>query len=323
MGYESPTLTLNAHFHHSKNTQCGLLMWWISPHMKFLKSSVCVCVCMENKMTCFFSPRASGILENFSEYQHWALSLCTRWLVFNSEAWKHFLPSGDEQEKTGILQHLILKHVSHILTNYCWQPCLYIHFKHDHFLQWLIAIYEVRLIGDNLPLSFSPNNHPLNLQTCSNSLFLTEWSHNNVRRDTKAVGVCWWLAIRLIGSCGHWKNSWPNGQRINSTRGLPREWDMLDFRLCCHSAWELLGTDAGYLMVHWSLSVTPGLSVTATNTDSVTLDRIRVEAATPEVKTQLTARMRDLQFHSIISQTPLNPNWFVSLSFLQSSRPFE
>lgn len=74
-------------------------------------------------------------------------------------------------------------------------------------------------------------------------------------------------------------------------------------------------------MVHWSLSVTPGLSVTATNTDSVTLDRIGVEAATPEVRTQLTVRMRGVQFNSIISPTHLNPGLFVSILFSPSS-PF-
>lgn len=45
--------------------------------------------------------------------------------------------------------------------------------------------------------------------------------------------------------------------------------------------------------------MTPGLSVTATNTDNVTLDRMGVEAAEAEVKTQLTVRMRDVQLDSI------------------------
>lgn len=68
--------------------------------------------------------------------------------------------------------------------------------------------------------------------------------------------------------------------------------------------------------------MTPGLSVTATNTDNVTLDRIGVEAATPGVKTQLTVRMRDVQFNSIISQTHLNPSLFVSFLFLLLSSVF-
>lgn len=68
--------------------------------------------------------------------------------------------------------------------------------------------------------------------------------------------------------------------------------------------------------------MTPGLSVTATNTDNVTLDRIGVEAATPEVKTQLTVRMRDVQFNSIISLTQLNPSLFVSFFFLLLSSVF-
>lgn len=60
-------------------------------------------------------------------------------------------------------------------------------------------------------------------------------------------------------------------------------------------------------MVHWSLSVTPGLSVTAANTDNVTLDRIGAEAVTPRVKTRLTAGMRDDRVNSIIFQTPSDP----------------
>lgn len=60
-------------------------------------------------------------------------------------------------------------------------------------------------------------------------------------------------------------------------------------------------------MGRWSLSVTPGLSVMATNTDNVTLDRIGAEAVTPQVKTQLTARRRDVRLNSIIFQTPSDP----------------
>lgn len=53
--------------------------------------------------------------------------------------------------------------------------------------------------------------------------------------------------------------------------------------------------------------MTPGLSVTATNTDNVTLDRIGAEAVTLQVKTQLTARRRDVSLNSIIFQTPSDP----------------
>lgn len=53
--------------------------------------------------------------------------------------------------------------------------------------------------------------------------------------------------------------------------------------------------------------MTPGLSVTATNTDNVTLDRIGAEAVTAQVKTQLTARMRDVRVNSIIFQAPSDP----------------
>lgn len=85
--------------------------------------------------------------------------------------------------------------------------------------------------------------------------------------------------------------------------------------LCCLSNCEPLGTEQGCLMVHWSLCVTPGLSVTATNTDNVTLDRKGVEAATPEVKTQLTVRMRGVQLNSVISLTHLNPSLLRPFSF--------
>lgn len=53
--------------------------------------------------------------------------------------------------------------------------------------------------------------------------------------------------------------------------------------------------------------MTPGLSVTAPNTDNVTLDRIGAEAVTPQVKTRLTARRRDVRLNSIIFQTPSDP----------------
>ena len=109
---------------------------------------------------------------------------------------------------------------------------------------------------------------------------------------------------------------WPNGQGVNSTGESPGSetcwvWEgLLDCAVSLTvSHW---GPEQGCLMVHWSLSVTPGLSVTATNTDNVTLDRIGVEAATPEVKTRLTVRMRGVQFNSIISPTHLNPSLFVS-----------
>lgn len=118
---------------------------------------------------------------------------------------------------------------------------------------------------------------------------------------------------------------WPNGQRVNSTGESPGSetcwvWEgLLDCAVSLTvSHW---GPEQRCLMVHWSLSVTPGLSVTATNTDNVTLDRIGVEAATPEVKTQLTVRMRGVQFNSIISPTPLNPSLFVSF-LLSISSPF-
>lgn len=103
----------------------------------------------------------------------------------------------------------------------------------------------------------------------------------------------------------------PTRQRVDSTGGVPREPDTLGFRrvigLCCHSAQEPPGCKRGCLMGHWSLSVTPGLSVTATNTDNVTLDRIGAEAATAQVKTQLTARRRDERLNLIIVQTPSDP----------------
>lgn len=118
---------------------------------------------------------------------------------------------------------------------------------------------------------------------------------------------------------------WPNGQRVNSTGESPGSetcwvWEgLLDCAVSLTvSHW---GPEQRCLMVHWSLSVTPGLSVTATNTDNVTLDRIGVEAATPEVKTQLTVRMRGVQFNSIISPTSLNPSLFVSF-LLSISSPF-
>lgn len=59
--------------------------------------------------------------------------------------------------------------------------------------------------------------------------------------------------------------------------------------------------------MHWSLSVTPGLSVTATNTDNVTLDRIGAEAVTPQARTQLTARRGDVRLNSAVLQTPSHP----------------
>lgn len=96
---------------------------------------------------------------------------------------------------------------------------------------------------------------------------------------------------------------WPNGQRVNSAGESPGSqtcWvseGLLDCAVSLTVSHQGLGQ--GCLMVHWSLSVTPGLSVTATNTDNVTLDRMGVEAATPEVKTQMTVRMRDVQFDSI------------------------
>ncbi len=116
---------------------------------------------------------------------------------------------------------------------------------------------------------------------------------------------------------------WPNGQRVNSTGESPGSetcwvWEgLLDCAVSLTvSHW---GPEQRCLMVHWSLSVTPGLSVMATNTDNVTLDRIGVEAATPEVKTQLTVRMRGVHFNSIISPTHLNPGLFVSFLLSLSS----
>lgn len=68
--------------------------------------------------------------------------------------------------------------------------------------------------------------------------------------------------------------------------------------------------------------MTPGLSVTATNTDNVTLDRIGVEAATLEAKTQLTVRMRcAVQLNNFPDTLNYKPVWLLRSPFFNVHGP--
>lgn len=118
---------------------------------------------------------------------------------------------------------------------------------------------------------------------------------------------------RIMWPLAEFRSSGPVDTQERSSHGAPQGVSRAEFErglLDCAVSLTVnhWGPEQRCLMVHWSLSVTPGLPVMATNTDNVTLDRMEVEAANTRSQDPSDSEdERRLQINSMISQTLLNP----------------